>query len=131
MANGVVAVSRFGLLFPQWTLILPPPTHDWTPENSSKSGSCPIRSKPCFSMVFCHFGKVLLDGCSAHAGSVHGVSFSLRCPNRVVLSASFKELTSDGQALMIRLNRCSAGRLRNSKLEITGDTAQMYEIWSC
>jgi len=86
-------------------------------------------------MVFCHFGKVLLVGCSAHAGSVHGVvrgvSFSLRCPNRVVLSASFKELTSDVQALMIRLNRCSAGRLRNSKLEITGDTAQMYEIWSC
>lgn len=86
-------------------------------------------------MVFCHFGKVLLDGCSAHAGSVHGVvrgeSFPVRCPNRAVLTASSKELTSDGQALMIRLNRCSDGRLRNSKSEITGHTTQMYEIWSC
>jgi hypothetical protein len=55
---------------------------------------------------FCHFGKVLLDGCSAHAGSVHGVvlgvRFPLRCSNRVALTASSKELTSDGQALMIR-----------------------------
>jgi hypothetical protein len=91
--------------------------------------------KTLFSMVFCHFGKVLLVGCSAHAGSVHGVvrglHFATQYTNRVVLTASFKELTSDGQSLMIRLNRCSDGRLKNSKSEITGHTAQMYEIWSC